>query len=334
MFRVLVSAPYMLPDLDRLGSVFAAANLEVVVAEAEERLAEAELMAFAGEIDGAICGDDSYTAAVLQAFAPRLKVISKWGTGVDSIDRAEAARLGIQVLNTPGAFTDAVADSVMAMILAFARRTPWMDQDMKRGGWEKQPGRALRECVLGVIGVGNIGKAVLRRAGAFGMRLLGNDIVTVDPGFVLSTGVTMVSLEQLLAESDFVSLNCDLNPTSVGLIDKRALSRMRPSTVLINTARGPVVDEDALVAALQGGRLGGAGLDVFLDEPLPASSPLRAMNQVLLAPHNANSSPEAWERVHRTTIENLFRGLALEMPAWPDSRASARPNDARRDRPG
>jgi phosphoglycerate dehydrogenase-like enzyme len=146
------------------------------------------------------------------------------------------------------------------------------------------------------------------------MRLLGNDIVPIDPSFVMETGIAMMTLEGLLESSDFVSLNCDLNPTSRGLIDSKALSRMRPSAVLINTARGPVVDEKALVASLREGRLAGAALDVFQDEPLPEDSPLRSMDHVLLSPHNANSSPSAWARVHRNTIENLFRGMGLATP--------------------
>jgi D-3-phosphoglycerate dehydrogenase len=279
-----------------------------------ERLTVSQLMPYAGQVDGAICGDDLFTAEVLRAFAPRLKVISKWGTGVDSIDRTEAQRLGVKVFNTPGAFTEAVADSVLGYVLAFARRIPWTDREMKAGSWDKPACRALNECSLGVIGVGAIGKAVLRRARAFGLDVMGNDIVPIDPAFLAETRAAMVSLEELLTRSDFVSVNCDLNPTSQGLIDAHALARMKPSSVLINTARGPIVDEAALVAALQQGRIAGAALDVYLEEPLARSSPLRSMDNVLLSPHNANSSPQAWERVHRNTIANLFRGLDLAVP--------------------
>jgi D-3-phosphoglycerate dehydrogenase / 2-oxoglutarate reductase len=312
--RVLVSAPYMIPELDRFRVVFDTSGIDLVIPEVKERLSESALMTIAGTIDGAICGDDPFTPPVLQAAAPRLRVISKWGTGVDSIDRQEASRLGIQVFNTPGAFTEAVADSVMGYILAFARRIPWADREIKAGNWIKLPSRALHECVLGVIGVGKIGKAVLRRGLAFGMRPLGNDILPVDPAFVHETGAALVPLDQLLDESDFVSVNCDLNPSSLRLLDRVALAHMKSSAVLINTARGPVVDEPALVDSLREGRIAGAALDVFEEEPLPASSPLRSFDNVLLSPHNANSSPGAWERVHQSTIENLFRGLGLPMP--------------------
>jgi D-3-phosphoglycerate dehydrogenase len=184
---------------------------------------------------------------------------------------------------------------------------------MKAGEWEKLPGRALNECTLGVIGVGNCGKAVLRRAAVFGMTLLGNDIVTIDPAFTAKHGVVMTMLDDLLARSDFVSLNCDLNPTSRHIINETSLAKMKPSAVLINAARGPLVDEPALVEALQTGRIAGAALDVFEEEPLPLDSPLLRMDNVLLAPHNANSSPAAWERVHENTIRNLVEGLRIRM---------------------
>ncbi len=311
MPTILLTAPYMIPFLDRFRPVFEHYGLEVIVPQVNERMEEDDLLAYAGQFDGTICGDDRYTARVLQACAPRLKVIAKWGTGIDSIDKATAERLGIRVYRTPNAFTLPVADTVMGYILAFARNIPWMDRAMKAGRWEKIQGRSLSECTLGVIGVGDIGKAVLRRARAFGMRLLGNDIVEVDHVFLAEVGVEMVPLERLLAESDFISLNCDLNPTSYHLINRETLSLVKPGAVLINTARGPVVDEAALVEALQAGRLAGAALDVFEVEPLPADSPLLRMDNVLLAPHNANSSPAAWERVHWNTLRNLLAGLGI-----------------------
>ncbi len=308
---ILLSAPYMLPVLDRFRPLFARYNLELILPEVHERLEEDQLLAYAGQFDGAICGDDRFTAKVIEACVPRLKVISKWGTGIDSLDKEAAARYGVRICNTPNAFTIPVADTVMGYVLAFARRQPWMDRAVKAGGWEKLPGRALNECTLGVVGVGNIGKAVLRRARAFGMRLLGNDIVEIDPASIAEVGVEMTSLQDLLARADFVSLNCDLNPTSRHLINADSLALMQPTAVLINAARGPIVDEPALVAALQKGTIAGAALDVFEIEPLPASSPLRKMDNVMLAPHNSNSSPAAWEHVHWNTIRNLLDGLGI-----------------------
>jgi D-3-phosphoglycerate dehydrogenase len=311
MPTILYTAPYMIPLLPRFRPVLEELGLQLIVPEVHERLEEAQLLEYAGHYDGTICGDDRYTPRVLEACSPRLKVISKWGTGIDSIDKQTAEKLGIQVRNTPNAFTLPVADTVFGYMLSFARQLPWMDRAIKSGVWGKLTSRSLSECTLGVVGVGKIGKAVIRRARAFGMTVIGNDIVPIDSVFLSMNEVEMTSLEDLLARADFVSLNCDLNPTSFHLINTSSLAHIKPSAILINTSRGPVIDGAALVAALQAGQLAGAALDVFETEPLPADSPLLKMDNVLLAPHNANSSPKAWEKVHLNTINNLLDGLGI-----------------------
>jgi len=305
MTRVLISAPYILPEMFRFRPVLESFGLDLIVADVHERLDEDELLAYAGDFDGTICGDDRYTRRVIEACTPPLKVISKWGTGIDSIDQTAASDLGVMVGNTPNAFTVPVSESVIGYMLAFARQIPWLDDAMKAGSWDKINGKTLSECTLGVIGVGNVGKAVLRRARAFGMRLLGNDIVEIRPDFLLEYGVEMTVLEDLLAKSDYISVNCTLNPTSLHLINAERLSFCKPEAVLI------VVDQAALVHALAENRLRGAALDVFEDEPLPNDSPLISMDNVLLAPHNSNSSPHFWERVHWNTINNLLIGLGI-----------------------
>jgi len=307
-WRVLVSAPYMLPELDEFRPRLEAEGVEIVTTRVNERLSEEELLPLVGTIDGAICGDDRFTERALRK-APRLRVISKWGTGIDSIDTRAASKLGIQVYNTPNAFTDAVADTALGYILCFARRLPWMDRDIRQGLWAKPDAVSLRECVLGVVGVGNIGRAVTRRAQAFGMTALGADPAPPPESFIAETGLRLVSLRTLLEEADFVSLHCDLNPTSWRMIGRDELAIMRPSAYLINTARGPLIDEPALNEALSERRIAGAALDVFEVEPLPADSPLRALDHCLLAPHNANSSLAARRRVHESTIANLLKGL-------------------------
>lgn len=309
---VLLSAPYMIPFKERFIPILESYGIDVIVPEVHERLSEEEILEFAGQFDGAICGDDRFTKNVIDACLPRLKVISKWGTGIDSIDKEYANSIGVMVGNTPNAFTLPVSDSVIGYILAFARRLPWMDVAVKSGDWDKIPGKSLSECTLGVIGVGNVGKAVVRRAKVFGMKLLGNDIRDIEPDFILEQGLAMVSLEELMRQSDFISVNCDLNPTSIHLINQETLSYIKKDAVLINTARGPIVEEKALISKLQAGQLAGAALDVFEIEPLPLYSPLLSMTNVMLAPHNSNSSPQAWERVHWNTIKNLLIGLGIE----------------------
>lgn len=309
MTAVLLSAPYMLTERERFVAVLEQLGFEVIIPEVEERLDEEVLLEYAGRFQGTICGDDQYTREVLKACSPPLQVISKWGTGIDSIDQEACAQLGIMIGNTPNAFTLPVADSVLGYILAFARKQPWLDRAVKEGVWEKIPGHSLSECTLGVIGVGNVGKAVLRRADAFGMTLIGNDIREVEPDFLAEHRIKMMALDDLLAAADYVSVNCDLNPTSRNLLGEESFRRMKKTAVVINTARGPIIRQDELVDALQTGSIAGAALDVFRDEPLPGDSPLRDLDNVLLAPHNANSSPAAWERVHRNTLKNLLIGL-------------------------
>jgi D-3-phosphoglycerate dehydrogenase len=308
--RVLVTAPYMQPVLERFRPEFEARGIEMHAVAVPERLGEEELLTLVPEFDAVICGDDRFTDRVLAA-APRLRVIVKWGTGIDSIDAQACAIRGVQLRNTPGAFTEAVADSVLGYILAFARRQPWMDRSMKQGVWDKIPGHGLAERTLGILGVGSIGRAVARRARAFGMAVLGNDIRPVPEEFLRETSVTMVDKATLYADSDYLSVNCNLNPTSRHLLGRAQFAAMRSDAILINTARGAIIDETALVEALRLGEIGGAALDVFEQEPLPPGSPLREMDNVMLAPHNSNSSPAAWERVHQSTVAQLFEVLGM-----------------------
>lgn len=307
-WRVLVSAPYFIPVIEEYQQRLASEGIELIPAQVEERLGEAELLKIIKDIDGIICGDDRITKRVLET-APRLKVISKWGTGIDSIDSTEAEQRGIPVYRTPNAFSEPVADTVLGYILTFARQLPWMHRDISQGEWKKPPLVSLGECKLGIVGVGDCGKAIVRRAKAFGMKIYGNDILDMPKEFILESGIEMVSLTELLSTSDFISLNPDLNPTSYHLIGRDQLKLMKSSAYLINTSRGPVVDESSLIDALHSHRIAGAALDVFEEEPLPAESPLRKMGNCLLAPHNANSSPRAWQRVHENTVHNLLKGL-------------------------
>ncbi len=300
-YKVLITAPYFQLVIDQYQDIFDQNSMEIIVPRVNERMDEEELLKLVGDIDGILCGDDRITEKVL-VVAPKLKVIVKWGTGIDSINKEAAAVRGITIRNTPNAFTEPVADTVLSFILCFARGTIDLDEKIRRGIWEKKLNRALNDCTLGVIGVGNIGQAIIKRAQSFGMKILGNDIKELPFDF-------MVPLEQLLKESDFVSLHCDLNPTSQHLIKKKTLLLMKPSAYLLNAARGPIVDEKALIGALQKEQIAGAGLDVFEVEPLPLDHPYKKMSNVIMSPHNSNSSPSAWKRVHKNSINMLVEEL-------------------------
>jgi D-3-phosphoglycerate dehydrogenase len=310
-WKVLITAPRAVDAIERFEAELGAAECEVVVARSAERLEEEDLLPIVGDIHAVICGDDRISRRVLDA-APNLRVISKWGTGIDSIDVAEARSRGIAVCNTPGAFSDPVADTVLGYVLLFARQLDRMAAEMKAGSWRRIELRSLRECTLGIIGLGQSGRAVAARATAFGMRVLSYTLKASleeheDPG------VELVPLNELLTASDFVTLHADLRPDNRHLIDDKCLRLMKPTSVLINTARGALVDEEALTAALREQRIGGAALDVFETEPLPADSPLRSLANVYLAPHNANASSSAADRVHANSIKNVLRNL--EAPA-------------------
>lgn len=301
-YKVLITAPYFQLVIDRYREIFEKHEIGIIVPQVNERMTEEELLPLIGNVDGIICGDDKITEKVLDQ-ALRLKVIIKWGTGIDSIDKEAAARRGIPIRNTPNAFTEPVADTILSYILCFARGTVDLDRKIRNGIWEKKLNLALNECTLGVIGVGNIGKAVIKRAQAFGMKILGNDIKNISMDF-------MVSLEQLLKESDFVALCCDLNSTSYHIINKETLAMMKSTAYLINAARGSLVDEVALINALESGKISGAGLDVFENEPLSESHPFKKMLNVILSPHNSNASHTAWERVHKNSIDSLIEELS------------------------
>ncbi|MBI4962529.1 MAG: dihydrofolate reductase [Desulfomonile tiedjei] len=310
-WRVLVTAPYFQKVYPRYAERMEKLGLDVDLAPVQERLSEEALIPIIEEYDGVICGDDQFSETVLRR-ARRLRVISKWGTGIDSINKEAALSLGIAVRNTPGAFSEPVADTVFAFILAFSRGLHLQDQDIRTGIWEKRTCFALKGLRLGIVGVGNCGKAVARRAGGFGLNLVGNDIAPIDIKFLDETGLIPCSLPELLSESDFVSLNCDLNPTSYHLMNSHTFGLMKTGSFFISTCRGPVTEEPALVDALHSGKLAGAGLDVFEEEPLPFDSSLRLMDNVILSPHNANGDPSTADRIHESTLLHLMEELEKE----------------------
>lgn len=312
-WKVLVSAPRAIPELSYYEDALGRAGCEVLACRPVERLNEAELLPVVADIDAFICGDDQITAKVLDA-APRLRVICKWGTGIDSIDVAAARSRGIIVRNTPGAFTEPVADTVFGYILLFARQLDHMAEDMRAGLWRRRSLVSLHECTLGIVGLGQIGSMVARRATAFGMRTLAASLGEGSQNDSATPGIDLLSLESVLANSDFVTLHADMRPENRHLIGAAELALMKSTAFLVNTARGALVDEPALVSALQGGRLGGAALDVFEEEPLAGDSPLRSMSNVYLAPHNANASAKAAERVHANCIRNVIQVLCQTDP--------------------
>jgi glyoxylate reductase len=251
-------------------------------------------------------------AALLDA-APRLRIVANYAVGYDNVDLAEATRRGVVVTNTPGVLTAATADLTMALLLAAARRLPEGDRLARSGqwhGWEPDQllGLDLDGAVLGVVGMGRIGRAVVARARGFGMRIL-----YAAPRPVAGEGEP-VGLERLLDESDVLTLHCPLLPSTFHLIDAAALARMKPTSILVNTARGPIVDERALAEALRAGRIAGAALDVFEREP--AIDPGLVGNpNVVLMPHLGSATRGARTRMAEMAAESIADLLAGRRPA-------------------
>jgi len=295
----------MLETIDDYRELIESRGATLIIPKVDQFLTEDELIAALGDIDGVLAGDDEFTDRVYAA-APKLKVVSKWGVGIDSIDVAAAERRGIAVRNCKGSMKNAVADVTVGFAVSLARRMRETQDAMAAGGWAKLEGTDVAGKTVGVVGVGNVGSEAARRFTGFRARLLGNDPKGVPTALRDETGIRPAELDALLREADFVTLHCDLNPTSRGLIGDRELGLMKPSAFLINTARGPVVQEAALERALAEGRIAGAALDVFEREPLRPDSPLRTMPNVLLGCHTAYNSKEAVEATTLMTIRNLF----------------------------
>lgn len=240
---------------------------------------------------------DTEVTADLIALAPELRVIGRAGAGVDNIDIAAATRRGIAVLNAPGANTVSAAEHTFALLFALVRRIPWAAQSMREGAWDRKSfaGIELRGKTLGVIGLGRIGAHVARVARALGMTVVAHDpYLPAQRGDDL--GVALRPLDDVLAAADVVTLHMPLTDATRHLLDRGRLARMKRGAVLVNAARGELVEETALVEAVKSGHLGGAALDVFAEEPLPANSPLRGVDRLLLTPHLAASTREAQDR--------------------------------------
>jgi glyoxylate reductase len=274
------------------------------------------------DAQGLLCLLTDRIDAELLAQAPRLRVISSCSVGLDHIDRVAAQVRGIRVGHTPGVLAETTADLTLALMLAAARRVPEADRFVRAGGWTPERhwapdlmvGCDLHDSTVGLIGLGAIGQAVARRLAGFGCRLLG----WTRSGRRVA-GVEPVALDALLADADFVSLHVALTPETRGLLDSARLARMKPGAILVNAARGGLVDEAALAARLEAGNLAAAALDVFAHEPLEASSPLLTAPGLVLTPHIGSASVRTRTRMAELAVENLLAGLeGRPMPACAD----------------
>jgi D-3-phosphoglycerate dehydrogenase len=300
------NCPEKMEEMKRAGCVFMPNSFE-------KAPSESELVAVVRDADVIISGTEPITAKVLSA-ASRLKVISKHGVGYDNIDVSAARARGVPIALAGPAMVDSVADLTMGLLLAAARKIPQGNANVRAGKWDRFVGPELREKIIGVVGFGQIGKAVARRAKGFGMQILAFDQVK-DEVFASSWGVRYVELDELLKQADFISLHAPLTPETRHLIDSARLARMKKSAMVINTARGDLVDETALYNALKDGTIAAAASDVFTKEP-PGENPLLTLDNFIAMPHCGGQTPEALRRMGEITAENVLRVLRGEKPLY------------------
>tara|TARA_Y100000741_G_scaffold364462_2_gene355547 strand:+ start:249 stop:1175 length:927 start_codon:yes stop_codon:yes gene_type:complete len=303
-YKILVTAPPILPKIENYKKIFDENNAKIFTPNFKviESLSAKQLIPLMKDVDGVLCGDDEINIDVLRS-ANKLKVVSKWGTGIDSIDADSAKKLGIKVMRVKDVFSDPVSDTVLSYILIFCRKILEKNQIVKNNEWKKTESFTLKEKKLGIIGLGHIGMSLAKKAIGLGMKVYGNDIVKKK---YESQSLKIVNLDYLLKNSDFISLHTDLNKSTYHLIGKDQLSMMKKDSIIINTSRGAVIDQIELENALSENKIGGAALDVFEEEPLPKNSKLKKFENVLLSPHNSNASIEVFNKVDILSINNIF----------------------------
>ncbi len=313
MPRVLVTPPHLHSRPGTYRDVLEQAGLEVVYPPAGQSMFDIErLKAALVGIDAVLASVEPYTKDVLNSAS--LKVIARMGVGYDAVDVPAATKLGVAVTTTPGTNEHSVAETAIALITGVYRGLPWRYQEVVRGQWSKRKLPRLAGKTIGLVGLGRIGRATAWRCQGLGLKVIGYDPYP-DEKWAAEQNVRLCSFEELLAESDIVSLHLPATAETFDIINRDTLAKMKPRSVLINTSRGALVDEDALAEALRSGHLMAAGLDVFKVEPLPTDSPLLTIENILFLPHIAgldDESEEAMGRMAAQCIADLYQGV------WPE----------------
>lgn len=284
------------------------AGVEVVRNETGGILDKPGIMALLADCDGVILGVDPMDAEVIAA-APKLKAIAKYGVGVDNIDMDAAAARGIKVSRAVGANSEAVADYAMALIMAVARKAVLIDSRCRQGDWKKITTRDVSRATIGILGFGAIGRNVAKRAQGFDMKVLAHDPFW-DEAYAAAHGITRATPEEIYAQADIISLHLPLLPETRNSIGAKELAMMKPDVILVNTARGGLVDENALLDALEAGSIYGAGIDAFSEEP-PKDPRWTRLDNVVLGSHCAASTDGAARNMGRMATANLLRDLGL-----------------------
>ena len=316
-WKVLVTARAFWSSTWSTVNLLPDAGCEAVPSATPAPLTENELIPQLQDCDAVIAGSDPYNERVFAA-CPKLKVVARCGVGIDSVDVEAANAAGVVVANTPGAMADAVADYTFGLLLAIARHIPQGDALMRSGGWGQTPGVLAYGKVIGLVGTGMIGQGVARRAAGFGMHVLAYDpplqAAVASGSRTDLPNMEFVSLEDLLARSDFVCVHAPNLPETRGMFNAKRFAQMKPSAYLINTARGALVNEPDLIAALEAEQIAGAAIDVYQNEPIPPDDPLRQAPRCILTPHNAFNTVESVETLSRMSVENVLAPMQGNPP--------------------
>ena len=303
--KVLVTCPPMLGMFDEFVEPAKALGITLVAAKTTQVLTEEELIELLPHYDGWIIGDDPATKQVFEAgLAGKLKAAVKWGIGVDNVDFAACKELNIPIINTPNMFGGEVADVALAFLLGLARETYYIDREIRTNhGWPKPAGMSVAGKTVGVVGFGDIGKSTVKRLSGFDV-----NVTVYDPGVDGEQGFNFVSRKKFpdgLEKLDFLIFTCALNKHNFHMLNAETLALMKAGAKVINVARGPLIDESALIDALHSGHISSAALDVFEEEPLPKNSPLREMAQCIFGSHNGSNTKEGVRRATLEAIDNI-----------------------------
>lgn len=304
MNKVLITCPPMLGQIALFQDHFTKLGWQVTAAEVVQTLSEKELMEMLPSYDGWIIGDDPATEQVFRAGkAGKLRAAVKWGIGVDNVDFLACEALGIPISNTPNMFGAEVADLAITYVLGLAREAFRVDREIRAGAWPKPAGISLTGRTLGLIGLGDIGRNLAKRALACGLK-----VIAYDPGFSSppdNLNIEIATWPARIDEADFITFTCALNAHNRHMLNADMLSLVKNGVRVVNVARGPLIDEQALIAALQSGKVHSAALDVFETEPLPMASPLRTMNRCIFGSHNGSNTIDGVTRASERAIELL-----------------------------
>ncbi|MCG2592020.1 phosphoglycerate dehydrogenase [Ramlibacter sp. XY19] len=310
--RILVTCPPMLRMMPQLQALFKGRNVQLTTPEVVQILSVEQLKEIVPQHDGWIIGDDPATREVFVAGkAGRLRAAVKWGVGVDNVDFAACKDLEIPIVNTPGMFGQEVADVGVGYVIALARETFAIDHGVRNGEWPKPRGISLAGRKCAVLGMGDIGRNVAKRLAACGMEIIGYDPVATQDS--VPAGVKLQTWPKELGEADFLVVTCALTPSSLHMVNAASLAQMKPGVRVVNVARGPIIDEAALVAALRSGHVHSAAVDVFEVEPLPVDSQLREFGwRCLFGSHNGSNTADAVLRTSQIAVQKLYGFLGVQ----------------------